>query len=74
MYIDIDLSLIPARETPHHGLRTNLAGSEMDFAEKVERVAKSQRKTGNGGKLGRKQKERRQRPMERSKRRKEKDG
>ena len=37
-------------------------------------MAKSQRKTGNGGKLGRKQKERRQRPKERSKRPKEKEG
>ena len=74
LYIDIDLSLIPARETPHHGLRTNLAGSEMDFAEKVERVAKSQRKAGNGGKRGRGPKKRRQRPMERSKQPKEKEG
>ena len=46
----------------------------MDFAEKVERVAKSQRKTGNGGKRGREPKERRQRAKEKSKQPKGKEG
>ena len=34
-------SFLDTRETPHHGLWKNLAWSEKEFAEKVEREAKS---------------------------------